>query len=234
MKTPNIKTPNIKTPNIKTPNIKPPKIIDRNSKEFNQMTKDELKTYYKKIATIANKRARSLEEKDVYRASNAYNWLERHVYDNKDTKIYVKDKKGRPKFNTNTSDMSYQELKKAAASASKFVEAKTSTVSGLRVAHMKAYKTFQKKYMDGSNYLSFSQFAEFWKSGLIQNYSKIFGSDQTVRLTQAMEAEDLTVEELEQILKDGGFDENTQEGEISLSDIEDLVYLGDDFNFDEL
>ena len=224
----------MKTPNIKTPNIKNSSLIDRNSKEFNQMTKDELKTYYKKIATIANKRARMLEEKDLYRASNAYNWLERHVYDNKNTKIYVKDKQGRPKFNTNISKMSFQELKSASAEASKFIEANTSTVSGIKEMYIKGYDTFRKNNMDGSNYLTFEEYSEFWKSGLIQNYSKIFGSDQAVRLTQAMEAEDLTVEELEQILKDGGFDENTQEGEISLSDIEDLVYLGDDFNFDEL
>ena len=234
MKKSNIKTPNIKTPNTKTPNIKTLKIIDRNSKEFNQMTKDELKTYYQKIATTANKRARALEEKDLYRASNAYNWLERHVYDNKNTKIYVKDKQGRPKFNTNISKMSFQELKSASAEASKFIEAKTSTVSGIKEMYIKGYDTFRKNNMDGSNYLTFEEYSEFLKSGLIQNYSKIFGSDQAVRLTQAMEAEDLTVEELEQILRDGGFDENTQEGEIRLSDIEDLVYLGDDFNFDEL
>ena len=61
-----MKTPNIKTPNIKTPKVKTSSLIDRNSKEFNQMTKDELKTYYKKIATTANKRARALEEKDLY------------------------------------------------------------------------------------------------------------------------------------------------------------------------
>ena len=234
MKTPNIKTPNIKTPNIKTPKVKTSSLIDRNSKKFNQMTKDELKNYYKKIATIANERARRLEEKDLYRSSNAYNWLERHVYDNKNTKIYVKDKQGRPKFNTNISIMSFQELKSASAEASKFIEAKTSTVSGIKEMYLKGYNTYKQKYMNNSNYLTFEEYSEFWKSGLVQNYSKIFGSDQVVRLTQAMEAEDLSVEELEQILKEGGFNENTQEGEIGLSDIEDLFYLGDDFNFDEL
>ena len=234
MKTTNIKTLNVKTSNVKTPNIKTPKIIDRNSKEFNQMSKDELKTYYKKIATIANKRARSLEEKDLYRASNAYNWLERHVYDNKNTKIYVKDKQGRPNFNTNISKMSFQELKSASAEASKFIEAKTSTVRGIKEMYSKGYNTYKQKHMNNSDYLTFEEYSEFWKSGLVQNYSKIFGSDQVVRLTQAMEAEDLTVEELEQILREGGFNENTQEGEIGLSDMEDLFYLGDDFNFDEL
>ena len=234
MKTPNIKTPNVKTPNVKTPKIKTSSLIDRNSKEFNKMSKDELKTYYKKIATIANKRARSLEEKDLYRASNAYNWLERHVYDNKNTKIYVKDKQGRPKFNTNISKMSFQELKSASAEASKFIEAKTSTVSGIKEMYSKGYNTYKQKHMNNSDYLTFEEYSEFWKSGLVQNYSKIFGSDQVVRLSQAMEAEDLTVEELEQILREGGFNENTQEGEIGLSDMEDLFYLGDDFNFDEL
>ena len=229
-----MKTPNIKTPNIKTPKVKTSSLIDRNSKEFNQMTKDELKTYYKKIATIANKRARSLEEKDLYRASNAYNWLERHVYDNKNTKIYVKDKQGRPKFNTNISKMSFQELKSASAEASKFIEAKTSTVSGIKEMYLKGYNTYKEKHMNNSDYLTIEEYSEFWKSGLVQNYSKIFGSDQVVRLSQAMEAEDLSVEELEQILKEGGFNENTQEGEIGLSDMEDLFYLGDDFNFDEL
>ena len=234
MKTPNIKTPNIKTPNIKTPKVKTSSLIDRNSKEFNKMSKDELKTYYKKIATIANKRARSLEEKDLYRASNAYNWLERHVYDNKNTKIYVKDKQGRPKFNTNISKMSFQELKSASAEASKFIEAKTSTVSGIKEMYLKGYNTYKQKHMNNSDYLTFEEYSEFWKSGLVQNYSKIFGSDQVVRLSQAMEAEDLSVEEIEQILEEGGFNENTQEGEIGLSDMEDLFYLGDDFNFDEL
>ena len=229
-----MKTPNIKTPNIKTPKVKTSSLIDRNSKEFNQMTKDELKTYYKKIATTANKRARALEEKDLYRASNAYNWLERHVYDNKNTKIYVKDKQGRPKFNTNISKMSFQELKSASAEASKFIEAKTSTVSGIKEMYLKGYNTYKKNHMNDSNYLSFEEYSEFWKSGLVQNYSKIFGSDQVVRLSQAMEAEDLSVKELEQILEEGGFNENTQEGEIGLSDMEDLFYLGDDFNFDEL
>ena len=193
MKTPNIKTPNIKTPNIKTPKVKTSSLIDRNSKEFNKMSKDELKTYYKKIATIANKRARSLEEKDLYRASNAYNWLERHVYDNKNTKIYVKDKQGRPKFNTNISKMSFQELKSASAEASKFIEAKTSTVSGIKEMYSKGYNTYKQKHMNNSDYLTFEEYSEFWKSGLVQNYSKIFGSDQVVRLSQAMEAEDLSV-----------------------------------------
>ena len=39
---------------------------------------------------------------------------------------------------------------------------------------------------------------------------------------------------MEQILKEGGLNQHTQEGEIGLSDMEDLFYLGDDFNFDEL
>ena len=143
-------------------------------------------------------------------------------------------KSGYIQFNQSLKNMSFNDMQHYEKILNNFKKAKTSTVSGIKEMYLKGYNTYKKNHMNDSDYLTFEEYSEFWKSGLVQNYSKIFGSDQVVRLSQAMEAEDLSVEELEQILKEGGFNENTQEGEIGLSDMEDLFYLGDDFSFDEL
>lgn len=208
--------------------------IDRSSNKHNTATKEELKTYYAKIVKRANDRLRKLEEVDLARSSNAYNWLERRVYDSKNKKKFTKDKKGRIKFGTNTSKMSYQEIKSAVSDVEKFLEAKTSTPNGINEMYRKQYETFRDKYWDKSNIISFEDYSEFWKSGLIQNYKSLYGSGETVKLSAAMETEGLSAEEIENILRQGGFSENTQENEIPLSDLKDMFFLGDDFDFDNL
>lgn len=225
--------------------------------KYNKYTKTELLTEYKKLSVIANKRLRLLEDKRLTRSSNAYNWVERRVYDNR-SKLFTTDTKGRVKFTTKYKNLSFHELKSYVATVDQFLKAKTSTSTGVAKTYGRTYKTYiekniipslkergldtteiekklanakpkdllnfekyLKKFEMNEKYgiLSFDDYSEFWKSGLMQNYSKIYGSAEAVKLTQIMASENISASQMEDILRQGGFSENTQENEIPFSEI---------------
>lgn len=82
-----------------------------------------------KMVKKANTRLRQIEKSDLTQ-TNAYGYTQMQLY--KNDFAYSKTQKNQPKFRTDISKMTYNQKKHLESQVNKFLNAKTSTVSGIK------------------------------------------------------------------------------------------------------
>lgn len=156
----------------------------------------------------ANQRLRQLETSKRTKGSISYQYVKREQYDNKEyitTGTHkVKTSTGGTgfeevvKFKTTTRGRTKEQLKKQLEILDKFLNAESSTVSGLNRISDKAYQKYKEK--TGQNPTR-EQFDEFWGDSFTKNIKDIFGSKAIVEVIEKT-SDNLTVYEFEKLFKD--------------------------------
>lgn len=190
-----------------------------------KLRKQELTKQARTLADIANKRLRAIETKGLQDASNAYRYIEKLHYD-KDNATAT-DKKGRMKFNTSFSGLTYQELQSRIGTLQAFIGADTSTLKGIKQKYQNAYKGIKKsdkltaEERSALSKISFAQFADIMRNEMVRKSTNQFGSRVFVRLLQHMAD---TKESMEKTL------ERVKEFDLTKHDTEDLEQMLHDDN----
>ena len=191
------------------------------------MTRKHTLTEVAQLQTLvkrANQRLRQLEKSGISKSSVAYQKIQSQAYGN--DLFFSTTSKGQFKFNTNINKLSVKDFKKLKSKVETFLNAKTSTVSGVKKSQNKAYSTYKNK--TGSK-MSFKEFGEFWSSGIVQQHKMAYGSEQTELIRQTIEDNDsLTLEDVESVLKNGGLTQGYNKVNATLDTIsnnEELINL---------
>ena len=191
--------------------------------------KRELSQIASKMASTANKRLRALEEKGLANASNAYRYIEKLHFD-KDSATAT-DAQGRMKFNTNFRGLTYQEVQHRIGEITRFLEAQTSTVSGVNAKYKRGFETYRERY--GAD-ISYAEFTDLMRNDTMKRLKGQFSSAVINRIIDHMKAtgetakqamdrfkdvdiENSDIEEFEEIL-----DENTPWSE-NVTETEDIT-----------
>lgn len=163
------------------------------------MAKYELKSQYDTLIKRANQRLRQLEKSGKENTS-AYSYIKQ--LQSSGRSYITTDKHGNVKFRTDTSKLNAQQLSNELKQVERFLEAKTSTVTGINKIHNKAYKTFVNKYnLDKSNF-SFNDYLTLYKTGIVKAYNEKYDSNATARIIQILTNDGYNVDDIEQYLTD--------------------------------
>ena len=145
-------------------------------KDYSKLTKNQLAELLKKDVKIANQRIKRLE-KAGYTDNNAYRYLTNHNLSG------VKHSKtGHITFSSATKNLKRNELLKRYNTVNKFLEAKTSTIKGIKSAYKKSYETLKSKPIKGLEKLTFNQYISIMESEALESFKSNFGSSQLVNL----------------------------------------------------
>lgn len=166
------------------------------------MDRAQLAKIVQSYGKTANQRLRQIEQSGFKESSQAYAYIESEALSGKS--YLSTTAAGEMKFNVNTRGQNRNQLLRAASNILSFLEAKTSTVSGTKAVFKHSYQQYTKKY--GSD-MSMEEYGAFWKSGIIQKYSEIYGSSNAVKLSQKTAG--MSIDEIENVLRAGGLNENT-------------------------
>lgn len=165
--------------------------------DFNTWDKSKLMAEVKRYAKVANTRMYSLEKAGYQETSYAY----RKNVDLAETRedIMRHDYKGNPRYRTDVSNMSFQQLKSEFAMLRGFVfEANTSTPSGVRETIQKRVDTYNK---DKENKITSEQFSEIFEMKNIESAIRRYGSEVIVKIRDGL-ADDLHIDEIDEMLKE--------------------------------
>lgn len=144
--------------------------------EYNSMTLSEAREAVSIYAKRANQRLRSLEQKGLSQASNAYRQVNMFAADNR--QFMGTTKHGEIKFNTKTSGRTLQDLKQELSKLNNFLNvSKTSTPTGVNRAYRKSYETFTSRYGN----MSYEKYVSLWESDRVQAWKK-FSSNEVIRI----------------------------------------------------
>ena len=178
-------------------------IKDDFSSYINGMNAAQLKDYIKTVGKAANERLRALERSGLQNSSASYRFIKRQSRDADSALGYTK--KGQMKFNVATRAVEVNELRHRAAMIEKFMNAKSSTVTGTKDIYKQSYDTFKKNHPDAK--ITFNEFSEGMSNGLIAHFGEIYGSDMLVELHE--KSTGMTSEQVEECLLAGGFTMDT-------------------------
>ena len=195
----------------------------------NRLTEKELKAGIQSLAKVANQRLRQLEKSNKATSSPAYKYVERLAFDATKTKGTGKDKYsfigetkwGEIKFNTATAKMNQSQLRQEFSFLQRFLNTKTSTVSGVKKNIEKGYEKFKEQYEKATGSTLGEGSIELWGDALFKHFSEIYGSDEAENLMQQIDSNDLSRSEVHEILRKSGFSLNTGYDEKPLSTIYD-------------
>lgn len=168
----------------------------------------EIKTKAKK----ANQRLRELEKRGLTNSSVSYNDVQQLVFDNKNYMSFTD--KGEIKFNTALSGRDETELKEELRKIDKFLNAKTSTKSGIDRAFKNQYESYIEKYPEQN--LSFDEFNSIYSSALIKSFLDIYQSDELTHILDNTISN--SIDDIERVLRNVGF---TGKEEIPLKKIKE-------------
>lgn len=182
------------------------------------LTNEELKEYIAIASNRANSRLRTLEESGFSTSSAAYKKIQSLAFEGSERSIgmtkakpqYTKEGKlkavqpvGKVKFSSATRGAKRGELMHQAKLLEQFLEAKTSTVQDIKAIYKSSYETFKNNWDGDSPAPSMADMAEFWSNKSIQNFMKIYGSDEIVKaLNSAKGKTDHLIEMVEQNKKE--------------------------------
>ena len=199
------------------------------NEHVNSLTEKELKAGIQSLAKVANQRLRQLEKSNKATSSPAYKYIERLAFDASKTKgtgtvkysFIGETKWGEIKFNTATTKMSQSQLREEFSFLQRFLNTKTSTVSGVKKNIEKSYEKFKEQYEKATGTTLGDSSIELWGDALFKHFSEIYGSDEAENFMQQIDANDLSRSEVHDILRKSGFSLNTGYDEIPLSTIYD-------------
>ena len=200
---------------------------------FRDMSQRELTDYIHKMGKVANTRLRELEKtkhEKIYESSSAYRYVEKQARFEREqgqTFVYGVAKDGSFKFNTSTRNVDIRSLQERATQISRFLSARSSTVTGTKAIYEQSYKTYKESNPDYEG--SFSEWAEGFSYAILNNYREQYGSKEYEKLMLKAKAYNMSNDEIANMLYDVGFREDTDyykenpDKPISLSDIYDAM-----------
>ena len=199
------------------------------NENVNSLTEKELKVGIQSLAKVANQRLRQLEKSNKATSSPAYKYIERLAFDASKTKGTGSDKYsfigetkwGEIKFNTATTKMNQSQLRQEFSFLQRFLNTKTSTVTGVKKNIEKGYEKFKEQYEKATGSTLGEGSIELWGDALFKHFSDIYGSDEAENLMQQIDSANLSNSEVYDILRKSGFSLNTGYDEIPLSTIYD-------------
>lgn len=198
-----------------------------------QRYRQQLTRYIQQTGKAANQRLRQLEGKtkkttksgayeDFSRSSNAYNYAKRQAEKEQrrgTERVYGFTGAGEAKFLTTTKGLSLEQLEERAAAIRRFMEARTSTVGGVRnVLHESYERYLNPKDRQGNplpapeNPMSEADYGAFFRSAVIQNFNERYRFYEIENLQEV--ASGMPIERIEATLKEYGFDEKTTEADL--------------------
>lgn len=194
---------------------------------FRDMSQRELTDYIHKMGKVANTRLRELEKTKhggIHKSSNAYKYVMEHARTERERgeqRVFSVTKNGEVKFSTATRNADIRDLKERATQISRFLSARSSTVTGTRAIYEQSFNTW-KSGGHADSTITREDWAEIMSSAILQNYKQQYGSDELENLVQKAKGYYMTVSEIEEMLRSVGFSETTNfdyDKEIPLSDI---------------
>ena len=200
---------------------------------FRDMSQRELTDYIHKMGKAANTRLRELEKTKhgaIYKSSSAYRYVEKQARIEREqgqTFVYGVAKDGSFKFNTSTRNVDIRSLQERATQISRFLSARSSTVTGTKAIYEQSYRTYKENNPDYNG--SFSEWAEGFSYAILNNYREQYGSKEYEKLMLKAKAYNMSNDEIANMLYDVGFREDTDyykenpDKPISLSDIYDKM-----------
>lgn len=199
------------------------------NENVNSLTEKDLKAGIQSLAKVANQRLRQLEKSNKATSSPAYKYIERLAFDASKTKRTGTDKYsfigetkwGEIKFNTSTAKMSQSQLRQEFSFLQRFLNTKTSTVTGVKKNIEKSLDKFKEQYEKATGITLGDGSVELWGDALFKHFSEIYGSDEAENLMQQIDSNDLSRSEVHEILRKSGFSLNTGYDEMPLSTIYD-------------
>lgn len=199
------------------------------NENVNTLSEKELKAGIQSLAKVANQRLRQLEKSNKASSSPAYKYIERLAFDESKTKgtgaakysFIGETKWGEIKFNTATTKMNQSQLRQEFSFLQRFLNTKTSTVSGVKKNIEKGYEKFKEQYEKATGSTLGEGFIELWGDALFKHFSEIYGSDEAENLMQQIDSSDLSNSEVHEILRKSGFSLNSGYDELPLSTIYD-------------
>ena len=199
------------------------------NENVNTLTEKELKVGIQSLAKVANQRLRQLEKSNKATSSPAYKYIERLAFDASKTKGTSTDKYsfigetkwGEIKFNTATTKMSQSQLRQEFSFLQRFLNTKTSTVTGVKKNIEESLEKFKEQYQKATRSKIGNDAVALWSDSLFKHFSEIYGSDEAENLMQQIDSSDLTNSEVHEILRKSGFSLNTGYDEVPLSQIYD-------------
>ena len=199
---------------------------------FRDMSQRELTDYIHKMGKVANTRLRELEKTKhgaIYKSSSAYRYVEKQARNEREqgqTFVYGVANDGSFKFNTSTRNVDVRPLQERATQISRFLSARSSTVTGTKAIYNESFKTYQ----DSTGYTgSFSEWAETFSNAIIKNFREQYGTDNVNALMEKGRKYKMSTDEIANLLYDVGFREDTDyykenpDKEIPLSKIYDAM-----------
>ena len=199
------------------------------NENVNTLTEKELKAGILSLAKVANQRLRQLEKSNKATSSPAYKYIERLAFDASKTKGTGADKYsfigetkwGEIKFNSSTTKMNQSQLRQEFSFLQRFLNTKTSTVTGVKKNIEKGYEKFKEQYEKATGSKLGEGSIELWGDALFKHFSEIYGSDEAENFMQQIDSANLSISEVHEILRKSGFSLNTGYDEVPLSRIYD-------------
>ena len=200
---------------------------------FRDMSQRELTDYIHKMGKVANTRLRELEKTkhgSIYKSSSAYRYVEKQARIEREqghTFVYGTAKDGSFKFNTSTRNVDIRSLQERATQISRFLSARSSTVTGTKAIYEQSYRTYRENNPDYKG--SFSEWAEGFSYAILNNFREQYGSKEYEKLMIKAKKYNMSNDEIANMLYNVGFREDTDyykenpDKPISLSDIYDAM-----------
>ena len=200
---------------------------------FRDMSQRELTDYIHKMGKVANTRLRELEKTkhgSIYKSSSAYRYVEKQARIEREqgqTFVYGVAKDGSFKFNTSTRNVDIRSLQERATQISRFLTARSSTVTGTKAIYEQSYRTYKENNPDYNG--SFSEWAEGFSHAILNNFREQYGSKEYEKLMIKAKKYNMSNDEIANMLYDVGFRKDTDyykenpDKPISLSDIYDAM-----------
>ena len=200
---------------------------------FRDMSQRELTDYIHKMGKVANTRLRELEKTkhgSIYKSSSAYRYVKKQAWFEREqgqSFVYGVAKDGSFKFNTSTRNVDIRSLQERATQISRFLTARSSTVTGTKAIYEQSYRTYKDSNPDYEG--SFSDWAESFSYAILNNFREQYGSKEYEKLMLKAKKYNMSNDEIANMLYDVGFREDTDyykenpDKPISLSDIYDKM-----------
>lgn len=180
---------------------------------FRDMSQRELTDYIHKMGKVANTRLRELEKTKhgtIYKSSAAYRYVEKQARIEREqgqTFVYGVAKDGSFKFNTSTRNVDTRSLQERATQISRFLSARSSTVTGTKAIYEQSYKTYKENNPDYDG--SFSEWSEGFSYAILNNFREQYGSKEYNKLMLKARKYNMSYDEIANMLYDVGFREDT-------------------------
>lgn len=199
------------------------------NESVNTLTEKELKAGIQSLAKVANQRLRQLEKSNKATSSPAYKYIERLAFDASKTKgtgaakysFIGETKRSEIKFNTATTKMNHSQLRQEFSFLQRFLNTKTSTVTGVKKNIDKSYEKFKEQYEKQTGSQLNNDISYLWSDALFKHFSEIYGSDEAENFMQQIDSAKLSISEVHEIIRKSGFSLNTEYDEVPLSRIYD-------------